>query len=101
MHQRKPEWLRLKTRCTDQAMEVRQLIRSLSLHTVCQEAACPNLLECFGHRMDRRASEAFSSLTAQSTREMAIKATAFLHWDFIETDSQITLQSNRGQKRES
>lgn len=50
MHQRKPEWLRLKTRCTDQAMEVRQLIRSLSLHTVCQEAACPNLLECFGRR---------------------------------------------------
>jgi len=50
MHTRKPEWLKIKYRSTDQVMEVQRLIRNLSLHTVCQEASCPNLLECFGRR---------------------------------------------------
>lgn len=46
----KPEWLRIKARNTDQVMQVRAMLRKLSLHTVCQEAACPNLVECFGRR---------------------------------------------------
>lgn len=46
----KPEWLRIKARNTDQVMQVRAMLRRLSLHTVCQEAACPNLIECFGRK---------------------------------------------------
>ncbi|HZK35211.1 MAG TPA: lipoyl synthase [Bacillota bacterium] len=46
----KPEWLRIKARNTDEAMQVRAMLRRLSLHTVCQEAACPNLIECFGRK---------------------------------------------------
>jgi lipoic acid synthetase len=50
MMKRKPEWLKVKYRSTDQVMEVHRLMENLSLHTVCQEAACPNLLECFGRK---------------------------------------------------
>ncbi|HHX02398.1 MAG TPA: lipoyl synthase [Firmicutes bacterium] len=50
MHKRKPEWLKIKYRNSDQVMEVQRLIRNLTLHTVCEEASCPNLLECFGRR---------------------------------------------------
>ncbi|NLL88211.1 MAG: lipoyl synthase [Firmicutes bacterium] len=50
MHKRKPEWLKIKYRSSDQVMEVQRLIHNLDLHTVCEEAGCPNLLECFGRR---------------------------------------------------
>ncbi|MDJ0739557.1 MAG: lipoyl synthase [Gammaproteobacteria bacterium] len=45
----KPEWLKVKLPTRDQAARVRRLLRSNALHTVCEEAACPNLPECFGH----------------------------------------------------
>lgn len=45
----KPKWLRVKLPSGAQAQKVRELLRSNKLHTVCEEAACPNLPECFGH----------------------------------------------------
>lgn len=48
---RKPEWLRVKYHNSDQVMEVQHLMKNLALHTVCQEANCPNLMECFGRRV--------------------------------------------------
>lgn len=45
----KPKWLKVKLPTQDQADKVRSLLRSNKLHTVCEEAACPNLPECFGH----------------------------------------------------
>lgn len=45
----KPKWLKVKMPTRDQADKVRSLLRSNKLHTVCEEAACPNLPECFGH----------------------------------------------------
>ena len=45
----KPKWLKVKLPTRDQADRVRTLLRSNKLHTVCEEAACPNLPECFGH----------------------------------------------------
>lgn len=45
----KPKWLKVKMPTRDQADNVRALLRSKQLHTVCEEAACPNLPECFGH----------------------------------------------------
>ena len=46
---RKPEWIRVKagspsTRFT----EIKQILREHRLHTVCEEASCPNIGECFG-----------------------------------------------------
>jgi lipoyl synthase len=45
----KPKWLKVKLPSGEQAVKVRELLRSNKLHTVCEEAACPNLPECFGH----------------------------------------------------
>jgi len=46
-YQRKPDWLRVKAPTSKQAMETRRMMRSKNLHTVCEEAACPNLGECW------------------------------------------------------
>lgn len=46
---RKPSWLRIRLRHAPQVRQMRELLRMRSLHTVCEEASCPNLPECFGH----------------------------------------------------
>jgi lipoic acid synthetase len=46
---RKPEWIRVKLTASDEIARVKQLLREHNLHTVCEEAACPNLAECFQH----------------------------------------------------
>ena len=50
MNMKKPEWLRIKYRKNEQTEQVISLLKRLSLHTVCQEAMCPNLFECFGKK---------------------------------------------------
>ncbi len=47
-YQRKPEWLLKKIERTPETREVKHLLRDLGLNTVCEEASCPNLSECFG-----------------------------------------------------
>ena len=44
---RKPEWLRVRAPTSPEVGETRKLMRDLKLHTVCEEAACPNLGECW------------------------------------------------------
>lgn len=46
---RKPEWIRVKLTASNEITRVKQLLREHNLHTVCEEAACPNLAECFQH----------------------------------------------------
>ncbi len=46
----KPEWLKVKAQSNANLSEVEELIKGLELNTVCDEAACPNRLECFGRR---------------------------------------------------
>jgi lipoyl synthase len=46
-HQR-PEWLKVRLPMGPQVEELRRLMRSKSLHTVCEEARCPNMAECWG-----------------------------------------------------
>jgi len=46
---RKPEWIRVKLSASDEVTKIKQLLREHKLHTVCEEAACPNLNECFQH----------------------------------------------------
>ncbi len=47
--QRKPRWIRAKAPTSSEAMRVKRLLREHKLVTVCEEAACPNLGECFSH----------------------------------------------------
>ena len=44
---RKPDWIRVKAPVSTGFMETRKLMRSLNLATVCEEAACPNIGECW------------------------------------------------------
>lgn len=46
---RKPEWIRIKLPSGQETAKIKQLLRESQLHTVCEEAACPNLAECFKH----------------------------------------------------
>ena len=45
---RKPEWIRVKTGSSGRYFEIKNLLRENKLHTVCEEASCPNIGECFG-----------------------------------------------------
>ena len=47
---RKPEWIRAKAPVSEAYHETRKLMRRLNLHTVCEEAACPNIGECWALR---------------------------------------------------
>ena len=59
----KPEWLKVKSNTGDVNNSVVELMKSLHLHTVCQEAECPNCGECFG-----RKTATFMILGRQCTR---------------------------------
>jgi lipoic acid synthetase len=48
--QRKPSWLRVKAPGGENYAAVRRVMRDLKLHTVCEEAHCPNVGECWEHR---------------------------------------------------
>ena len=45
---RKPDWIRVKSGSGKGYHEVKRLLREHKLHTVCEEASCPNIGECFG-----------------------------------------------------
>jgi lipoic acid synthetase len=47
--QRKPQWIRAKAPSSPEVARLKQVLRARNLHTVCEEASCPNLGECFGH----------------------------------------------------
>ncbi len=46
---KKPSWIRIKLSTSPKVNGIRKLLRDNNLHTVCEEANCPNLNECFGH----------------------------------------------------
>ncbi|WP_144393083.1 lipoyl synthase [Pleionea sediminis] len=46
---RKPDWIRVRLPSGNQITEIKNMLRNKKLHTVCEEASCPNLPECFGH----------------------------------------------------
>jgi hypothetical protein len=46
---KKPEWIRVKAGSpSTRFYEIKQILRESNLHTVCEEASCPNIGECFG-----------------------------------------------------
>jgi len=44
---RKPEWIRMKVPDSARFQEIKRILRDNNLHTVCEEATCPNIGECF------------------------------------------------------
>ncbi|MCK5478069.1 MAG: lipoyl synthase [Methylococcales bacterium] len=46
---RKPDWIRVKISANDEISRLKTTLRENNLYTVCEEAACPNLGECFSH----------------------------------------------------
>ena len=44
-----PNWIRAKSPNSPEALRLKEVLREKKLHTVCEEASCPNLGECFGH----------------------------------------------------
>jgi lipoic acid synthetase len=45
--ERRPEWLRIKLQVNESFMKVRNIVSDHKLHTVCEEARCPNMSECW------------------------------------------------------
>jgi len=43
----RPPWMRVSARMDGDYLELKKLMRGLSLHTVCEEAGCPNIFECW------------------------------------------------------
>lgn len=60
---RKPDWLKIKFAGAAQINNVKEMLQRLKLHTVCEEANCPNLMECFGKK-----TATFMILGRQCTR---------------------------------
>ncbi|HHH43837.1 MAG TPA: lipoyl synthase [Gammaproteobacteria bacterium] len=46
---RKPAWIRARSTAGPEIQRLKKVLRENSLHTVCEEASCPNLGECFAH----------------------------------------------------
>ncbi|WP_439116330.1 lipoyl synthase [Paludifilum halophilum] len=50
-YQRKPEWLKIDLKVNENYRELKKMMRGKTLHTVCEEAKCPNIYECWAtHR---------------------------------------------------
>ncbi|MEJ2495099.1 MAG: lipoyl synthase, partial [Ignavibacteriaceae bacterium] len=47
---KRPAWLKVKLPTGDNYNDVRELMRRQKLNTVCEEARCPNIAECWNHR---------------------------------------------------
>jgi len=48
--ERRPDWLKVRAPAGENYEELKTLMRSKALHTVCEEARCPNMGECWAHR---------------------------------------------------
>ena len=48
--ERKPEWIKTRAKMGPEYTQLRSLVLNEGLHTVCQEAACPNIFECWEDR---------------------------------------------------
>lgn len=48
--EQKPDWIRIKLTTGENYSEIKDMMRSKTLHTVCEEARCPNIYECWANR---------------------------------------------------
>lgn len=50
LERRHPDWIKVRAPASPEFFRTRAILGGLKLHTVCQEACCPNIGECFSHR---------------------------------------------------
>ena len=48
--ERKPEWIKIRAKMGPEYQDLQKLVKAEGLHTVCQEAGCPNIFECWEDR---------------------------------------------------
>ncbi|GAC1404790.1 MAG: lipoyl synthase [Chloroflexota bacterium] len=46
---KRPDWLKVRLPAGPRYLELKEIMRDMDLHTVCEEARCPNIGECWGH----------------------------------------------------
>ena len=46
---KRPDWLKVRIPAGPRYIELKNMMRDMELHTVCEEARCPNIGECWGH----------------------------------------------------
>jgi lipoic acid synthetase len=78
---RKPAWIRVKAPVSREYQDTLKLMRGLKLHTVCEEASCPNIGECWKHR-----HATFMILGAICTRACAFCNVATGRPDAVDAD---------------
>ena len=78
---RKPSWLRVKMPAGDTYFELKRLVRQHQLHTVCEEAMCPNIGECWNQR-----SATFMLLGDTCTRSCGFCAVKTGRPEAVDTD---------------
>ncbi len=82
----KPEWLKVRAPGSPNYLRLRSLMRGLGLHTVCEEARCPNIGECWHH-----GTATFMILGDVCTRACAYCAVAHGRPDPVDTEEPIRL----------
>ncbi len=78
---RKPEWLRMKIRGGDNLNYVQEILQKNHLNTVCEEANCPNRMECFSNR-----TATFIILGSRCTRNCTFCDIATGHPDAVDPE---------------
>ncbi len=81
---RKPEWLRMKIRGGDNLNYVQEILQKNHLNTVCEEANCPNRMECFSNR-----TATFIILGSRCTRNCTFCDIATGHPDAVDPEEPI------------
>ena len=50
MYMRKPNWLKVNIKTSAEKIEVEKILKEHKINTVCKEANCPNLMECYSRK---------------------------------------------------
>lgn len=48
---KKPDWLKIRVKADQKIDDVIEILKMFSLHTVCEQAQCPNIYECFSKKL--------------------------------------------------
>lgn len=89
---RKPEWLRVKLPNSQQINKIKSMLRDKKLYSVCEEASCPNLPECFSH-----GTATFMIMGDKCTRRCSFCDVAHGRPDALDVDEPINLANTIAQ----
>lgn len=91
---RKPDWLRIKIPTSPDVANLKKILRDNKLVTVCEEAACPNLPECFNH-----GTATFMIMGDKCTRRCSFCAVAHGRPDPLDPNEPINLANTIAQMK--